>query len=184
MCSRVCSSATLRRSTTEVRRLLHSSSSSSRSTCSRSTSNVADDGCTARRDYYCSPRGSRSSLATVAAPWNQSLQRKMLPARAPGLFLERRRTFSSLVPQPSKTTTTTTKLSVDGGVMTISLPLPGLPGLTDVSVPVDVPARDFVNELMALDKRWAFWFVIPLFFSGRGGGQPTLSLFCAGVCAG
>lgn len=155
MCSRVCSSATLRRSATEVRRLLHSSNS--RGTCSRSTSNAVDDGFTTPRNY-CSPsssRRSRSSLATAVAPWNQSLQRAtaVLPARAPGLVLERLRTFSSLAPQPSKTTTTTTKLSVDGGVMTISLPLPGLPGLTDVSVPVDVPARDFVNELMALDKR-------------------------------
>lgn len=40
--------------------------------------------------------------------------------------------------------------------MTISLPLPGLPGLTAVSIPVDVPVRDFVEELMALDKRWDF----------------------------
>lgn len=70
-------------------------------------------------------------------------------AAARGLFL--RRGFSSQA-QVSDTLTVT-KLSVEGGAMTISLPLPGLPGLTAVSVPVDVPIRDFVKELMAQDKR-------------------------------
>ena len=37
--------------------------------------------------------------------------------------------------------------------MTISLPLPGLPGLTDVSVPLDVPVREFISELTRLDER-------------------------------
>lgn len=161
MCSRVCSSAAVRRSAVEVRRLLHS-----RSSCSSSTSNIVGYG-SARRN--CSP--SSSSLAKVA-PWNQGLQREtMLPAR--GLVLERR-TFTSL-PQPSTAVTTTTKLSVDGGVMTISLPLPGLPGLTAVRVPVDVPVRDFVNELMTLDKRWAFVF--------WGGGCVRRALFSRLFCS-
>lgn len=152
MCSRVCSSATMRRSAVEVRRLFHSSSGTRRSSIS---SNTVDYGCSARRNY-CSPSSSSSIPATAVGSWNQSLLREtVLRARAPSLVLQRPRTFSSLLPQPSKTVTTTTKLSVDGGVMTISLPLPGLPGLTAVSVPVDVPVRDFVNELKALDKRWA-----------------------------
>lgn len=48
---------------------------------------------------------------------------------------------------------TTTKLSVAGGTMTVNLPLPGLPGLTPISVPMNVPVRDLVKELMSLDKR-------------------------------
>ncbi|CAM9713484.1 unnamed protein product, partial [Pylaiella littoralis] len=152
MCSRVCSNATMRRSAVEVRRLFHSSSATRRSSIS---SNTVDYGCSARRNY-CSPSSSSSIPATAVGSWNQSLLREtVLRARAPALVLQRPRTFSSLLPQPSKTVTTTTKLSVDGGVMTISLPLPGLPGLTAVSVPVDVPVRDFVNELKALDKSLA-----------------------------
>eukprot|EP00752_Nemacystus_decipiens_P011029 g9799.t1 len=79
-------------------------------------------------------------------PWNHSLRREAV-SPVHGL-VPVGRAFSSLPPPSS----TTTKLSVEGGVMTVSLPLPGLPGLTSVSVPVDVAIRDFVKELMALDK--------------------------------
>ncbi|CAM9453517.1 unnamed protein product, partial [Laminaria digitata] len=54
-------------------------------------------------------------------------------------------------PRPSEVITTT-KLSVAGGTMTMNLPLPGLPGLTPISVPVNVPVRDLIKELMSLDK--------------------------------
>lgn len=55
-------------------------------------------------------------------------------------------------PRPSEVITTT-KLSVAGGTMTVNLPLPGLPGLTPITVPLDVPVRDLIKELMSLDKR-------------------------------
>ncbi|CAM9820514.1 unnamed protein product [Ectocarpus sp. 6 AP-2014] len=47
---------------------------------------------------------------------------------------------------------TTTRLTVEGGAMTVPLPLPGLAGLTDVSVSLDTTVREFVSELMARDK--------------------------------
>lgn len=56
-------------------------------------------------------------------------------------------------PKPSEVITTT-KLGVSGGVATVTLPLPGLPGLTYVNVPADVSIRDLVKEIMELDKRW------------------------------
>ena len=55
-------------------------------------------------------------------------------------------------PRPSEVITTT-NLSVAGGRMTVNLPLPGLPGLTPISVPMNVPVRDLIKELMSLDKR-------------------------------
>lgn len=84
----------------------------------------------------------------ATGPWRQSLARdehfcRYLATGSRGLASR---------PQRSEVITTTT-LSVAGGTMTVSLPLPGLPGLTVVSVPVDVPVRDLVKELMALDKR-------------------------------
>lgn len=48
---------------------------------------------------------------------------------------------------------TTTRLTVEGGAMTVPLPLPGLAGLTDVSVSLDTTVREFVSELMTRDER-------------------------------
>lgn len=130
--------AVIRRSAVEAGRLLHTRGWNG-------TWNMAvqlQQYSSARR--YC-PRNS--NLAT-AIPRDQML---LSPTRAGGLVLIGR-SFSS-APKVSTSTVTTTKLAVEGGVMTISLPLPGLPGLTAVSVPWDVPVREFISELMRLDER-------------------------------
>lgn len=137
MCSKVCSGSAVRRSAAQVSRLVHTGRNSTPNDVARHAS---------------TPRSRARAGGNLIAlvPRKQGL-RGMVVSPAQGLVLVGR-TFSSL-PQPSGAVTTTTKLSVEGGVMTISLPLPGLPGLTAVSVPTDVPVRDFVKELMALDKR-------------------------------
>lgn len=140
MCSRigVCfSAAVARHSAVEVRRLLHSRGWNG--TWNVDQLQPVQQYAQARRDC------TRSSHLASAIPRNQ-----VSPVRAGGLMLVGR-SFSSL-PKAS-TVTTTTKLAVEGGVMTISLPLPGLPGLTAVSVPLDVPVREFISELMRLDER-------------------------------
>lgn len=55
-------------------------------------------------------------------------------------------------PRPSEVITTT-KLTIAGGTVTIRLPLPGVPGLTEFSLPLDVPVRDLVKEINARDPR-------------------------------
>ena len=63
------------------------------------------------------------------------------------------RGFSSASRQQSQRSALTTKLSLSGGMINLTLPLPSLPGLTNVSIPADAPVRRLVAELKALDNR-------------------------------
>lgn len=63
------------------------------------------------------------------------------------------RSFSSASRQQSQRSALTTKLSISGGMINLTLPLPSLPGLTNVSIPADAPVRRLVGELKALDNR-------------------------------
>lgn len=63
------------------------------------------------------------------------------------------RGFSSASRQQSQRSALTTKLSLSGGMINLTLPLPSLPGLTNVSIPADAPVRRLVGELKALDSR-------------------------------
>lgn len=104
--------------------------------------------CTMLRFPRRSPRPSCQELQQFL----QQVDRGLVSAAAPGAAIAsgRSRGFSSSRVQPPGLTT---KLSVSGGMLTINLPLPGLPGLTDVSVPVDAPVRRLVQELKGLDNR-------------------------------
>lgn len=146
MCSRVCSTA--RCSALVARRLVHNSNSS---TTGGEINNSLNPGQGSAGRIRFRSTGCISSTST-------SLHQAITCHRS--LRWEARPAVGSLVPRRGLSSEaqvsdaiTVTKLSVEGGAMTLSLPLPGLPGLTAVSVSVDVPVRDFVKQLMSLDER-------------------------------